>query len=92
MVPAGQRLSQGACGMLPVLRREEEEEVSSKISLHGPTFSGRYNLFGLDEGGFTLQGGLTVPELRVLHRKIGTVLAREDRRKAKAKAKKGATK
>lgn len=45
------------------------------ISIHGPSaVSGTYNVFGIEDGMFFLQGNLTVEQLKELKKEINAVL------------------
>jgi hypothetical protein len=50
-------------------------EHDDTITISGPTFSGRYNVFGIEDDGFFLQGGCTIAQLEQLRTKIDEVLA-----------------
>lgn len=45
------------------------------ISIHGPTaVSGTWNVIGIENGAFILQGNLTTEQLKELRREINKVL------------------
>lgn len=47
----------------------------SGISIHGPTaVKGAYNVFGIEDGLFFLQGNCTVDQLKELKKEINLVL------------------
>lgn len=48
---------------------------SAEITIHGPTPNGRYNLIGIEAGGFCLQGGLTRDQMVQLREAIDAKLA-----------------
>jgi len=45
------------------------------ISIHGPTaVKGTYNVLGIEDGMFILQGNLTVAQLRELKKEVDKIL------------------
>lgn len=44
------------------------------ISIHGPTSNGGYNVIGIEDGAFILQGNLTKAQLRELAKEIRETL------------------
>jgi len=48
---------------------------NNSISIHGPTaVAGSYNVFGIEDGQFFLQGNLTLDQLKELKLEINKVL------------------
>ena len=59
--------------------------MASSISIHGPTaVNGSYNVIGIEDGMFILQGNLTVKQLRQLVREANKVLNAKDNKALKA--------
>lgn len=53
--------------------RPESETMS--ISIHGPSaVSGTYNVLGIADGAFFLQGSLTVEQMKELRKELNAVL------------------
>jgi hypothetical protein len=50
--------------------------------IHGPTFSGNYNLLHVKQGAFVLEGNLPLEDLKKLHKELGTVIAKAEKSKS----------
>jgi hypothetical protein len=53
--------------------------------IHGPTYTGNWNLLHVEDGAFVLQGNMNLNGLKKLHKELGTVIAREERKLLKSK-------
>jgi len=52
----------------------------------GPTDTGSYNLFHVEDGAFVLEGNLSLANLKKLNRELTKVIAKAEKQQAKLKA------
>jgi hypothetical protein len=70
---------------VPAIRWKRGGELMASISIHGPTaVNGSYNVIGMEDGMFFLQGNVTVKQLRELVREVNKVLNAKDNKALKA--------
>jgi hypothetical protein len=53
--------------------------MEGPIYITGPTYTGNYNLLGIEDDGFFLQGGMTLDKLDELKRVLDDFLASVER-------------
>jgi hypothetical protein len=54
-------------------------DSQDNITIAGPTVTGRYNVFGIEDDGFFLQGGMSLDQLDKLKRVLDDFLASVER-------------